>query len=275
MIWTRGGLVADDELKVSVLDRTFEHGLGLFETFRTWNGHATLLPRHLDRLARSASELGLPLEPAQCPDESAVRALLRAEGRTGDARLRITLSGGLSASHGSTLWMRASDLPPPNPAGGIRLGKAWPARTDPLAGYKTLNYWPNRLMFEDARAGGFGECVTISPDGLLWEGSMSSLFAVVDGQLLTPPCAGRALPGIMRSLILERGPRLGLDVREAPLGLLDRLFRPEEVFLTNSVRGIMPVGEWGEARFPVPGPVARRLWDDIRSWLESGCRPDC
>jgi branched-chain amino acid aminotransferase/4-amino-4-deoxychorismate lyase len=74
----------------------------------------------------------------------------------------------------------------------------------------------------------------------------------------------------MRSLILERGPRLGLHVREVPLGLFDRLFRPEEVFLTNSVRGIMPVGEWGEARFPVPGPVARRLWDDIRPWLESG-----
>jgi branched-subunit amino acid aminotransferase/4-amino-4-deoxychorismate lyase len=270
MIWTRGALVADDELKVSVLDRTFEHGLGLFETFRTWNGHATLLPRHLDRLARSASELGLPLEPAQCPDEKAVRALLRAEGRSGDARLRITLSGGLSASHGSTLWIRASDLPPPTPAGGVRLGKVWPARTDPLAGHKTLNYWPNRLMLEDAHAQGFGECVTISPDGLLWEGSMSSLFAVVDGQVLTPPCAGRALPGIMRSLILERGPRLGLEPREAPLGLFDRLFRPEEVFLTNSVRGIMPVGEWGEARFPVPGPVARQLWDDIRPWLESG-----
>jgi branched-chain amino acid aminotransferase len=270
MIWTQGQIVADEELRISVLDRTFEHGLGLFETFRTWCGHATLLPRHLDRLTRSARALGLPLEPDQCPDEDAVRALLKTEGRTSDARLRITLSGGLSAAHGSTLWMRASDLPPPAPAEGIRLGKAWPVRTDPLAGHKTLNYWANRLMFEDARQGGFGECVTISPDGQLWEGSMSSFFAVVDGQLLTPPCAGKALPGIMRSLILERGTRLGLDVRETPLGLFDRLFRPEEVFLTNSVRGIMPVGEWGEARFPVPGPVARRLWDDILPWLESG-----
>jgi branched-subunit amino acid aminotransferase/4-amino-4-deoxychorismate lyase len=143
-------------------------------------------------------------------------------------------------------------------------------RTDPLVGHKSLNYWPNRLMFEDARREGFGECVTISPDGQLWEGSMSSLFVVVDGQILTPPYATRALPGIMRSLILERGPRLGLDVRETTLGLFDRLFRPEEVFLTNSVRGIMPVGRWGDARFPVPGPVARRLWDDILPWLESG-----
>lgn len=270
MIWTRGEIVADDELRVSVLDRTFEHGLGLFETFRTWNGHPTLLRRHLDRLSRSARELGLPLDPDQLPDSGAVNALLGAEGREGDARLRITLSGGLSESHGATLWMRASALPPPTPVEGISLGRAWPVRTDALVGHKTLNYWPNRLMLEAARQEGFDECVTISAEGHLWEGSMSSLFAVVDGQVLTPPCATRALPGIMRALILERGPRLGLEVRETTLGLFDRLFRPEEVFLTNSVRGIMSVGRWGEARFPVPGPVARRLWDDIRPWLESG-----
>ncbi|MGZ3301462.1 MAG: aminotransferase class IV, partial [Isosphaeraceae bacterium] len=66
------------------------------------------------------------------------------------------------------------------------------------------------------------------------------------------------------------GARLGLDIREAPLSLLDRLLRPEEVFLSNSVRGIMPVQQWGEARYPAPGPVTRRLWDDILPWLESG-----
>ena len=43
MIWVKGRLVPDEELRISVLDRTFEHGLGLFETFRTWNGHPTLL----------------------------------------------------------------------------------------------------------------------------------------------------------------------------------------------------------------------------------------
>jgi branched-chain amino acid aminotransferase/4-amino-4-deoxychorismate lyase len=48
------------------------------------------------------------------------------------------------------------------------------------------------------------------------------------------------------------------------------MFRPEEVFLTNSVRGIVPVRQWGDARFPAPGPLTRRLWDAIRSWLESG-----
>ena len=110
--------------------------------------------------------------------------------------------------------MRAR-LPPAGSRGGDS-GPGRPVRVDMLAGHKTLNYWPNRIMYEDARGGGFDECVTISPDGHLWEGSRSNLFVVMDGQILTPPCAGKVLPGIMRGLILERGARLGLDVREAP-----------------------------------------------------------
>jgi len=269
MIWVSGRIVPDDALAISVLDRTFEHGLGLFETLRTWSGQPTLLPRHLDRLTRSAAELGLPYDRQALPDREAVRALLAADGRAADAMLRITLSGGISESSGSTLWMRSFALPPAA-AAGIILGPAGPARVDVLASHKTLNYWPNRIMYENARSGGFDECVTISPDGSLWEGSRSNLFVVMEDQILTPPCAGKVLPGIMRSLILERGARLGLDVREAPLSLLDRLLRPEEVFLSNSVRGILPVQQWGEARYPAPGPVTRRLWDDILPWLESG-----
>jgi branched-subunit amino acid aminotransferase/4-amino-4-deoxychorismate lyase len=270
MIWVGGRIVADDALRISVLDRTFEHGLGLFETFRTWNGNATLLPRHLDRLSRSAGELGLPLHPSALPGQGDVKALLQADGRVGDAMLRLTLSGGLSELSGSSIWMRTFPLPPTVAAEGLVLGPTAPVRSDPLACHKSLNYWPNRLMYESARSAGFDECLTISPDGKLWEGSRSNLFVVTDGQLLTPPCSGRVLPGIMRGLILERAAHLGLDVREEAVSVLDPLFRPDEVFLSNSVRGIMPVGRWGEARFPAPGPVTGLLWDDLVPWLEAG-----
>jgi branched-subunit amino acid aminotransferase/4-amino-4-deoxychorismate lyase len=270
MIWVRGRIVADDELRISALDRTFEHGLGLFETFRTWKGHATLLPHHLDRLSRSAGELGLPLEYSDLPDQEAVAALLEADGRAGDAMFRVTLSGGLSESSGSTLWMRSFPLPSPAADGGLLLGPTAPARADPLACHKTLNYWPYRLIYEAARSAGFDECVTISPGGNVREGSRSNLFIVTGGGLLTPPSAGGVLPGIMRGLILERAALLGLEVREERVGMFDPLFSPDEVFLSNSVRGIMPVGRWGEARFSAPGPVTRRLWNDLLPWLESG-----
>ena len=98
-----------------------------------------------------------------------MRDLLAADGREADAMLRITLSGGISESSGSTLWMCSFALPP-LAADGVILGPAGPARVDVLASYKTLNYWPNRIMYENARSGGFDECLTISPDGTLWEG---------------------------------------------------------------------------------------------------------
>ncbi len=78
MIWVRGQIVADQALQVSVFDRTFEHGLGLFETFRTWNGHPSLLERHLERLWRSARELKLPLGAEALPDVRGVFELIEA-----------------------------------------------------------------------------------------------------------------------------------------------------------------------------------------------------
>ena len=75
MIWFRGEIVPDEAVKIGALDRTSEQGLGLFETFRTWNGHPTLLGRHLARMRSSARELGLTVDPGDWPDEAAVREL--------------------------------------------------------------------------------------------------------------------------------------------------------------------------------------------------------
>jgi branched-subunit amino acid aminotransferase/4-amino-4-deoxychorismate lyase len=277
MIWHAGRVVPAESLRVSVLDRTFEHGLGLFETFRTWNGHPTLLDRHLARLRRSARELRLPLIAEMLPDASAVAALMEAEGRAGDAMLRITLSGGLSKSSGSTLWMRSAPIPPPIGPEGATLGGAevgWEASArDPLAGHKTLNYWRKRLAHEDARRRGEDEVLGWTPEGSLAEGSRTSVFAVAGGTLWTPDAATcPLLPGILRGLVAERAPRLGLEVREVARFGPERLDAAEEVFLTNSVRGIVPVGRIGPRRLEVPGPATARLWEDLRTWLESGGR---
>jgi branched-subunit amino acid aminotransferase/4-amino-4-deoxychorismate lyase len=268
VIWTRGDIVPDDALAVSVLDRAFEHGLGLFETLRAWRGRPTLLPRHLERLDRSARALGLPIEGVRSPTADDVAALLAADGREGDAMLRITMSGGVSSSGGAMLWMRSAPSPSSIYKEGVRLGTAGPARQDPLAAHKTLNYWPYRLLGEKARAEGCDEALLIDAKGCVLEGTRTNVFFVVRGGLVTPPTDGRILPGLMRGLVIERARGLGIAVEEAALGLLDRRLRPDEVFLTNAARGIIPVGRWGRAEFPAPGAVTRRVWDDARRWLE-------
>src|SRR5690242_10680759 len=114
MIWVRGTIVPDEALTISALDRTFEHGLGLFETLRTWCGRPVLLERHLNRLKESAGMLLLQRHGLALPDANAVAALIDAEGIEGDALLRITMSGGGTEAGSSVVWMRAVPLPAPH-----------------------------------------------------------------------------------------------------------------------------------------------------------------
>lgn len=278
MIWVRGEVVSDQSLSIRVLDRTFEHGLGLFETLRTWNRRATLLSRHLNRLAQSARELDLPLDPNSLPDAAAVAALLAADGRDGDALVRITLSGGGAEQGSSILWMRSFPLPPPNdPAGwNVDYGFWETSANNPLARFKSLNYWERRLASERALGRGCDETLSQSPpgsptEGALWEGSRTNLFVGVNGRLVTPAVGPDEpiVPGVMRAVVLERAELL--EIRAIQVPITDEILtRADEAFLTNSVRGIVPVRRIGDRLFDPPqGPLARRLWDDLQPWLEA------
>jgi branched-subunit amino acid aminotransferase/4-amino-4-deoxychorismate lyase len=275
MIWSCGELIADDALSVSVFDRTFEHGLGLFETFRTWEGHVTLLDRHLARLEGSARELGLPLEPEHLPDRGAVARLIAANREIippgTDARLRITLSGGMATAppSGSLLWMTAGPLPPSHRDDGVIINHSFHvAADDPVARHKTLNYWRKRMAHGAAVSVGSDESLCVTHDGLICEASRSNIFLIEGRRLCTPSLDGPTLPGIMRGLVLERAFRVGLQVGEVSISTA-RIQHADEAFLTNSVRGVVPIGVLMGVELPAPGPKTRQLWNDILPWLES------
>jgi branched-subunit amino acid aminotransferase/4-amino-4-deoxychorismate lyase len=267
MIWVGGNIVDDEALRISVLDRTFEHGLGLFETLRTWNRRAVLLDRHLARMRRSARELGLPIDDVPLPDAEAVAALLEAESAVTDVRLRITLSGGLSESRGATLWMQTGPLPVPFRRKGA-IAALDPLETDPsdpLLRHKTLNYWSRRRAFERASQLGFDE-VLFSARGRVWEGSRSNVFVIRGSTLLTPSLDGPIVPGIMRALVLELAEGLDWEVRSNDM-ITPVELENAEVFLTNSVRGIIPVARVGALSTAEHGAGTRRLSLLLNDWL--------
>jgi branched-subunit amino acid aminotransferase/4-amino-4-deoxychorismate lyase len=278
MIWFQSELIPDESLRISVLDRNFEHGLGLFETLRTWNGHPTLLPRHLERMERSARELGLPLDPARLPDPTAVLALIGANRRAGggpdDVRIRIVCSGGTTSSGDrvphSSIWMLAGM---PVPAGAMRPAvideTMLVTADDPLARHKTLNYWRKRIAHERASAAGADEVLCVTPDGLVCEGTRTNVFLLRNGRLMTPAAGGPLLPGVMRRVVLDYAPRIGLEVDEVPVPI-DVLAAADEAFLTNSVHGMLPVSRLLGKLLPAPGPVTRRLSRGILARLKSG-----
>lgn len=272
MIWVGGRLVPDDALRVSVLDRTFEHGLGLFETLRTWGGRAPLLDRHLARMERSAAELGIPLDRGALPDFEAVARLVEANHADGDALIRITLTGGTSDAAGSVLWMRSAPLPTPLEKYGaiVDFGSWWVTFENPLARHKTLNYWERRLVYQKARDIGLDEVVSMTPGQNLWEGSRTNLFVVCRDTLFTPSLDGPIVPGIMRGLVLELARTLPLPIVESEVLRRERLAEADEVFLTNSVRGIIPVARALDLTWPAPGPWTRLLERMVGDWLGAG-----
>jgi branched-chain amino acid aminotransferase len=276
MIWYRGEIIPEDALRISVLDRAFEHGLGLFETSRTWNGHTTLLERHRQRMQHSARALGLPLEPDQLPDAAAVRDLIEASRESLNpghvVGLRITLSGGLSTTpvSQSVLWMAAGPLPPPIRESGVIITQTIQVTEDnPLAKHKTLNYWSKRIAQTQAVENGSDDVLCVTPAGFICETCRANVFLVEGRRLSTPDLEGPLLPGVMRAVVLERARRMGLEIAAGPIRL-ERIKTADEAFLTSSLRGMLPIARMLDRVLPAPGPATRQLWGEILPWLESG-----
>jgi len=278
MIWVAGEIVDDLALRVSVLDRTFEHGLGLFETFRTWNGRAVTLPLQLNRLRQSASLLGLPVpDSADLPDQAAIDQLRKAEGHSGDVLLRLTMSAGSNRTP-PVVWLTARPLPPVTRPGGALVRATWYVEaTDILTMQKTLNYWRRRLLFEAAQREGLDEDLAIcrQTDGIT-EGTRTNVFLVRGKTLYTPAASGAILPGVMRGLVLEQAARLGMEIQaNQPSLSLGLIQSADELFLTNSVRGIIPVRCFetlreGNQEFMASGIQTSRIWSLLEQRLLAG-----
>jgi branched-chain amino acid aminotransferase len=205
------------------------HGEGLFETLRVRDGAPLRLPAHLDRLAAGARFLGL--EPP--PDPEAVLAFL-CERRV-CAGLDLGVLRLVAVDRG--MYAFAQPWEPRRPE-WVELDLSLDLRrcsSSPLNRYKTLSRLENRLMAREAAARGLFEVIARNEAGRLTDGSRTTLFAVLDGRLATPPAADGALPGVARRCLLDAG--LGA---ESPLVPGD-LERAEALLLTNALQGAVPV----------------------------------
>ena len=273
MIWVDGKIRAADQWAIPLGDRIFEHGLGLFETLRTWRGRTLLLERHLARLRRSAAKLGIDLAGVRLPDPSAVANLTRAVGLP-DAVIRLTVTAGRRDAIPPTAWMTANHLPPDSSPSGYRVVDApWPvAVEDLLARHKTLNYWAKRLACDHARDQGADEAIIASADGRIWEGSRTNLFLIHGEELISPPLTGPIVPGVLRGLVFEHASRAGFAISEANLTDAD-VDTADTIFLTNSVRGVIPVQSWA-GRFYRPIDPHFAALDRLRRAIAASWNPE-
>jgi len=241
-IWVDGGLKPIDAAQISVLDRGFTVGDGVFETLKLVDGVPFALSRHLGRLTGSARGLGLAL-----PDLDAVRAAVAATVEANRssmapvARLRITWTGG-SGALGSERGDEGSTL-----VVAVGQATAWPASDavvvvpwrrnefSAVAGLKTTSYAENVVALATAHAAGAGEALFANTAGDLCEGTGSNVFVVLEGRVLTPALRSGCLAGITRSLVLQ-----WCEAEEADLPL-SVLREADEVMLTSSTRDVQAV----------------------------------
>jgi 4-amino-4-deoxychorismate lyase len=279
-----GQLTDSKEAVISAFDHGFLYGMGLFETFRTYQGLPWLLDRHAARLTKGCEMLGIQYVPDVRRMEDAVATILQANGLT-DGYIRWSVSAGegaiglpgdvydkpneigyakeLAADHPATRkgkTLRLLKLPRSTPEGAFRL--------------KSFHYMNNIAAKRELNGSGAGlgtEGLFLNREGHLVEGMVSNVFWVTDGVLYTPSAETGLLEGITREYVLGMAADQGIPSKEGLYSWQD-LLQADEVFLTNSIQEIVPVimleNDRGEGLHPggqpTVGSLTYRLMTDYR-----------
>lgn len=282
-VWLNGRLVPLSRARISVFDRGFLFGDGIYETLRAYDGRPFRTGAHLGRLAESARRLKMRIPVGR---EELLRGVGRvvSGNRLRDARVRIVVSRGsgepdllsIRDSRPAVLIYAVPYSPPPPVAyrDGVRAIIPAVARNDRRSldpAIKSCNLINNLLAALEARRARAREAIMLNPGGYVAEAASANVFFVSRGRLLTPALASGILAGITRALVINLARRLGFPVREG-LFRLGALMRAEEVFVTASTIEILPVASIAAGRrrrvFPRCRPYTRALQEGYRVTVE-------
>jgi branched-chain amino acid aminotransferase len=261
-----GQFLSTKSAAVSLFDRCFLYGDGLFETIRISAGRPMHWHLHYARLARGAHFLRIPI-PFHSDELLAQAIQLSRVNSHSDGLLRLTLSRGVGIRGYSTLGADHPSLAMtlhPFPAGHTQASKGWkvilssvrvPAH-DPLTRFKTCNrlhYILARMEAQDVHA---DDALLRNQEGHVVESSCANLFWIHDNILHTPPLDSGALEGITRSLLLAQA--AGMETR-----IVEKDIRPEQLqncqglFLTLTSHGVVPITTLDGQSMPSHPIIAR------------------
>jgi D-alanine transaminase len=267
-VWVNGRIVGRAEAVVSVEDRGFQFGDGLYEVIRAYGGALFRMDSHMRRLAAGAEFLELGLTQAHVDEIRKVSAqLVERAGLEDAAVIMFVTRGAASRSHAPpegmqptiVVYVRPATTPAPEL---LRDGIAAITVSDSRWGHvnvKSLALQPNVLAKRRALRAGAAEAIFVR-DGHVTDCTASNPFVVVRGQVRTPPESPYILSGITREAVLDLCRQEGIPCAETAVLDTD-LTRVDEAFLTGTSDEITPVVRIdghliGDG---APGPITRRL----------------
>lgn len=249
MIYLNGQFMPVEEAKVSVLDRGFIFGDGVYEVIPVYNRNAFRLAEHLQRLQHSLDGIHLP-NPHSDSEWAHIIARLIAHHADADQYLYLHITRGAAERDHAfpnppvapTVFLLSKPLMPPAPA-LLKSGIACITATDNRwlrCDIKAISLLPNVLLRQMAVDAGCVETILLRDDQWMTEGAASNIFLVRDGTLLAPPKDNLMLPGITYDVILEIAaahsiPHEVRRIRKA------EVYAADELLLTSSTKEVLAI----------------------------------
>lgn len=281
-IFLNGHFVAPEQAMVSVMDRGFLFGDGIYEVIPVYGDTPRREAEHLRRLENSLR--GIRLQPPLTGTQwsSVFRQLLESASESADADqsiyVQVTRGAAPARDHRFPTNVEPTVLAmikplKPRAASVAEHGVDAVLRDDIRWGrcdIKSVALLAAVLLRQDAHESAAEEAILVR-DGLALEGSTSNLFIVRDGVLMTPPTSRFLLAGVTRALTMELAQQSGIECQQCDISV-DALLSADEIWVTSSTREIMPVTRLDEAAVGegLPGPLWRRvdaLHQDYKSQL--------
>ena len=267
-VYLNGTFVPQEEAKVSVMDRGFLFGDGVYEVIPSYGGYFLRLEQHLDRLEASLAAIRLASPLSREEWRTVLRRLIGAPPAPDQSvYLQVTRGAPPSRDHlcppgvEPTVFAQASPIKPRAPQ--ITLdGVAAITRPDirwEHCEIKSISLVAAVMMRREAEDAGALETI-MHRDGMVTEGAVSNVFIALDETIMTPPNSHLLLPGITRELALLLVEEHGIRYLETPVSLA-QLRGADEIWLSSSTREVLPVTRLdgrpvGNGR---PGPLWQRL----------------
>jgi D-alanine transaminase len=280
MVYVNGDFVPPEKASVSVMDRGFLFGDGVYEVIPVYGGRLFRLPHHLARLRTSLQAIRIADPVTESTWTETLTRLVDLNGG-GDQSIYLQVTRGVAPGRDHafpevtrpTVVAMSMPLPATEPAAAGVAAITLPDIRWQRCDVKAITLLPNVLLRQQAVDAGCIETILIR-DGLATEGAATNIFIVRDGVLQTPPTGPALLPGITRDLILELAAANAIVFEVADIPEAE-LHRARELWLTSSTREISPVTRLdgkpvGDGR---PGPLWRRmirLYQDYKEKVRRG-----
>ena len=250
IVFINGNFIEEEEATISVFDRGFLYGDGVFETLRIYNGKPFLFDRHIGRLSHGLGSLFIGDKYSFSEYLEHTRELIERNNVTeGVLRIQATRGPG-KRGYSTTGNYDPTVLISLHVAPNVDLNNVLPVKLatstqilsdhDPFSTLKTTNKLANIVALREAENVGMDDALLTNHNGNITEASGSNVFWTKDNTLFTPPVSSGCLSGITRGMILELAIALKLPTAQQDI-TPTQLGDAESVFLTNSIREIQPV----------------------------------